>query len=81
MVCRLPYQLNADAPYEGFNKLQYYNDRFGPARVAQMVPAMEVRVTQDDACCCCTELVAVSKLDCFSHVPQPHMLCCKTTAV
>eukprot|EP00878_Enallax_costatus_P018296 GHUV01019254.1.p1 GENE.GHUV01019254.1~~GHUV01019254.1.p1 ORF type:complete len:194 (+),score=3.27 GHUV01019254.1:206-787(+) len=38
----LPFQLNPDAPLEGVNKIQSYNDKFGPARVAQMVPAMEV---------------------------------------
>eukprot|EP00878_Enallax_costatus_P003322 GHUV01003529.1.p1 GENE.GHUV01003529.1~~GHUV01003529.1.p1 ORF type:complete len:271 (+),score=46.59 GHUV01003529.1:206-1018(+) len=37
----LPFQLNPDAPLEGVNKIQSYNDKFGPARVAQMVPAME----------------------------------------
>ncbi|GLC45550.1 hypothetical protein PLESTB_001205300 [Pleodorina starrii] len=36
----LPYQLNPDAPKEGRNKLEYYNEKFGAARVAQMVPAM-----------------------------------------
>jgi predicted DsbA family dithiol-disulfide isomerase len=36
----LPYQLNPSAPAEGVNKLQSYNDKFGPGRVAQMIPAM-----------------------------------------
>lgn len=36
----LPYQLNPDAPREGTLKLDYYNQKFGPARVAQMMPHM-----------------------------------------
>eukprot|EP00775_Hariotina_reticulata_P005116 gene5116-5356_t len=36
----LPYQLNPAAPAQGVNKLQSYNDKFGPGRVAQMIPAM-----------------------------------------
>ncbi|PNH06161.1 hypothetical protein TSOC_007481 [Tetrabaena socialis] len=36
----LPFQLNPEAPREGEVKLQYYNDKFGPARVAQMLPQM-----------------------------------------
>lgn len=36
----LPYQLNPGAPDAGVSKMQAYNDKFGPARVAQMVPAM-----------------------------------------
>ncbi len=35
-----PYQLAPEAPKEGMNKLQYYNDKFGPAKVAQMMPMM-----------------------------------------
>ncbi|KAG2430565.1 hypothetical protein HXX76_010084 [Chlamydomonas incerta] len=35
-----PYQLAPEAPKAGLNKLQYYNDKFGPARVAQMMPMM-----------------------------------------
>ncbi|KXZ49519.1 hypothetical protein GPECTOR_21g745 [Gonium pectorale] len=35
-----PYQLNPDAPKEGMDKLAYYNQKFGPARVAQMMPHM-----------------------------------------
>lgn len=40
----LPYQLNPAASEEGVNKLQMYNDKFGPARVAQMIPMMTVGV-------------------------------------
>lgn len=40
----LPYQLNPTASEQGINKLQMYNDKFGPARVAQMMPAMAVSV-------------------------------------
>lgn len=40
----LPYQLNPAASEEGVSKIQMYNDKFGPARVAQMVPAMTVGV-------------------------------------
>jgi hypothetical protein len=40
---RLPFFLNPAAPQAGVNKVQMYNDKFGPARVAQMVPAMTVR--------------------------------------
>ncbi len=36
----LPYQLNPAAPKEGLVKLDYYNQKFGAARVAQMVPHM-----------------------------------------
>ncbi|GFR51315.1 hypothetical protein Agub_g13680 [Astrephomene gubernaculifera] len=36
----LPYQLNPNAPREGLVKLDYYNQKFGAARVAQMMPAM-----------------------------------------
>lgn len=36
----LPFQLNPAAPKEGANKLQVYNDKFGPGRVAQMMPQM-----------------------------------------
>ncbi len=36
----LPFQLVPDLAKEGVNKLEYYNKRFGPQRVAQMVPAM-----------------------------------------
>jgi predicted DsbA family dithiol-disulfide isomerase len=32
-----PFFLNRDATRKGVNKLQYYNDKFGAARVAQMV--------------------------------------------
>jgi hypothetical protein len=39
---RLPYQLNPTAGPEAINKLQYYNDKFGPARVAQIIPNMQV---------------------------------------
>lgn len=42
----LPYQLNPAAGEEPINKLQYYNDKFGPARVAQMMPAMTVSAAQ-----------------------------------
>ncbi|GAX73894.1 hypothetical protein CEUSTIGMA_g1344.t1 [Chlamydomonas eustigma] len=35
-----PYQLNPNAPKEGQNKLQMYQDKFGAARVAQMLPQM-----------------------------------------
>ncbi|KIZ01597.1 hypothetical protein MNEG_6368 [Monoraphidium neglectum] len=35
-----PFQLNPLASYEGENKLQMYNDKFGPGRVAQMIPMM-----------------------------------------
>ncbi|KAG2446597.1 hypothetical protein HYH02_008582 [Chlamydomonas schloesseri] len=35
-----PYQLAPEAPKEGMNKMQYYNDKFGPAKVAQMMPMM-----------------------------------------
>jgi hypothetical protein len=41
-VARLPYQLNPAAGPEAINKLQYYNDKFGPARVAQIIPNMQV---------------------------------------
>ncbi|KAF6246659.1 DSBA-like thioredoxin domain-containing protein [Scenedesmus sp. NREL 46B-D3] len=37
----LPYQLNPAAGPEAINKLQYYNDKFGPARVAQIIPNMQ----------------------------------------
>ena len=37
-----PYQLNPNAPAEGFNKLQYYKDKFGESRVAAMIPHMTV---------------------------------------
>lgn len=36
-----PFFLNRDATRKGVNKLQYYNDKFGAARVAQMVPFMQ----------------------------------------
>lgn len=35
-----PFFLNPDAPKEGLNKLQYYNDKFGADRVAQILPQM-----------------------------------------
>lgn len=38
----LPYQLNPAAGDQPVNKLQMYNDKFGPGRVAQMVPQMTV---------------------------------------
>jgi predicted DsbA family dithiol-disulfide isomerase len=41
----LPYQLNPAAGDQPVNKMQVYNDKFGPARVAQIVPAMTVSVT------------------------------------
>lgn len=40
----LPYQLNPTAAEQGIAKLQAYNDKFGPAKVAQIVPAMTVRI-------------------------------------
>lgn len=36
----LPYQLQPNAPLEGINKLSFYNEKFGPARVTQIMPAM-----------------------------------------
>lgn len=36
----LPFQLNPAAGNEPVNKIQMYNDKFGPSKVAQMVPAM-----------------------------------------
>lgn len=36
----LPYMLNPNAPLEGVNKYQYYVEKFGAARVAQMMPHM-----------------------------------------
>ncbi|GIL73974.1 hypothetical protein Vretifemale_3965, partial [Volvox reticuliferus] len=36
----LPYQLNPDASKEGVVKMDYYNQKFGAARVAQMIPHM-----------------------------------------
>eukprot|EP00882_Tetradesmus_deserticola_P002678 GHRQ01002848.1.p1 GENE.GHRQ01002848.1~~GHRQ01002848.1.p1 ORF type:complete len:246 (+),score=76.26 GHRQ01002848.1:159-896(+) len=37
----LPFQLNPAAGPEAINKLQYYNDKFGPARTAQIIPNMQ----------------------------------------
>lgn len=48
----LPYQLNPAAGDEPINKLQYYNDKFGPARVAQMMPAMTVSAAQHTRALC-----------------------------
>lgn len=36
----LPYMLNPGAPVEGADKMEMYNQKFGAARVAQMVPHM-----------------------------------------
>lgn len=37
-----PFQLNEKLPKaKGLNKMQYYNERFGPDRVQQMVPQMK----------------------------------------
>jgi predicted DsbA family dithiol-disulfide isomerase len=37
-----PFQLNERLPKgKGLNKMQYYNERFGPDRVKQMVPQMK----------------------------------------
>lgn len=36
----LPYMLNPGAPVEGTDKMAMYNQKFGEARVAQMVPHM-----------------------------------------
>ncbi|EFJ49696.1 hypothetical protein VOLCADRAFT_80613 [Volvox carteri f. nagariensis] len=36
----LPFQLNPDAPKEGVVKLEFYNQKFGAAQVAQMMPRM-----------------------------------------
>jgi hypothetical protein len=33
---------NAEAPQEGINKLDYYNQKFGADRTAHMVPMMKV---------------------------------------
>jgi len=46
----LPYQLNPAAAEEGISKMQYYNDKFGPARVAQMMPAMTVSFIREPLC-------------------------------
>jgi predicted DsbA family dithiol-disulfide isomerase len=35
-----PFQLNPQASQEGVNKLKFYNDKFGAARVNAMVPMM-----------------------------------------
>lgn len=37
-----PFQLNPNAPLEGEDKLTMYNQKFGPARVASMLPMMTV---------------------------------------
>lgn len=37
----LPYMLNPTAPVEGVNKMEMYKQKFGEARVAQMIPQME----------------------------------------
>jgi hypothetical protein len=34
--------LNPSAPEEGEDKLEMYNQKFGPARVAAIIPAMTV---------------------------------------
>ena len=36
-----PYQLAPDISREGYNKLEYYKQKFGESRVAQMIPHME----------------------------------------
>ncbi|WIA30463.1 hypothetical protein OEZ86_000547 [Tetradesmus obliquus] len=43
----LPYQLNPAAGSEAINKLQYYNDKFGPARTAQIIPNMQEQYVND----------------------------------
>ena len=37
-----PFFLNPDAPKEGVNKMEMYNQKFGEQRVQQMVPMMTV---------------------------------------
>ena len=37
-----PFFLNPDAPKEGVNKMEMYNQKFGEQRVKQMVPMMTV---------------------------------------
>mmetsp|Transcript_12720 Transcript_12720/g.27557 ORF Transcript_12720/g.27557 Transcript_12720/m.27557 type:complete len:214 (+) Transcript_12720:94-735(+) len=41
-----PYQLAPTAPVEGRNKLEMYNEKFGAARVAQMMPMMAQTFSQ-----------------------------------
>lgn len=35
-----PFQLDSNAPKQGVNKLQMYNEKFGAARIASMLPRM-----------------------------------------
>ncbi len=51
----LPFQLDANAPIEGVNKMEMYEKKFGKERIAQMLPSMKKVIM----CVCERESVCV----------------------
>lgn len=72
----LPYQLNPSAAEEGVSKMQYYNDKFGPARVAQMMPAMAVSVMKGSLCKVQMRLLIIWCASCVNTAGASLCGCC-----